>query len=473
MATSPHSAQNAVYANENDRYLPTRSPCGRRTAVAARSEQHVYWNPFAQRTSVQSGMTRLRDTSPPSPPSLEAPGVTSLLRHATLARFLTARVGSITAQQMLMLAISWHMYDLTSSAWDLGLVGLFQFIPGLATTFVAGHCADRMHRGRIVAACLVAQAATATLLALATGAHIVTRELLLGLSLVLGAIRPFQMSGQQSLLPMLVPQSLLARSLALSTVVQQVSVIAGPALGGLLFAIGISAVYSTCTVLFFVSAVMCALIRYDYVPPPREPVTARAILAGLRFVWSSPLLLGGISLDLFAVLFGGATALLPVYAKEILHVGPQGLGLLRSAPAVGALCVGLILSRHVIGQGVGKKLLVAVAVYGVCTAAFGLSRSFLASLVLLAIAGGADTISVVVRQTLIQLETPDHMRGRVAAVNTLFIGASNQLGEFESGVTAAAFGAVGSVVVGGCATILVSILWSRLFKPLVIRETLN
>lgn len=470
MATSPHSVQNAVYANENDRHLPTRSPCGRRTAVAARSEQQVYWNPFAQRTSAQSGMTRVRDTSPPS---LEAPGVTSLLRHATLARFMTARVGSITAQQMLMLAISWHMYDLTSSAWDLGLVGLFQFIPGLATTFVAGHCADRMHRGRIVAACLVAQAATATLLAFATGAHIVTRELLLWLSLVLGAIRPFQMSGQQSLLPMLVPQSLLARSLALSTVVQQVSVIAGPALGGLLFAIGISAVYSTCTVLFFVSAVMCALIRYDYVPPPREPVTADAILAGLRFVWSNPLLLGGISLDLFAVLFGGATALLPVYAKEILHVGPQGLGLLRSAPAVGALCVGLILSRHVIGRGVGKKLLVAVAVYGVCTAAFGLSRSFLASLVLLAIAGGADTISVVVRQTLIQLETPDHMRGRVAAVNTLFIGASNQLGEFESGVTATAFGAVGSVVVGGCATILVSILWSRLFKPLAKRETLN
>ncbi len=416
-------------------------------------------------------MTRVNDTSSPA---LEArAGVAPLLQHSAMTRFLIARVGSITAQQMLMLAISWHMYELTSSAWYLGLVGLFQFIPGLATTFVAGHCADRMHRGKIVAVCLVAQAATATLLAVSTMTHMVTRDLLLALSLILGAIRPFQMSGQQALLPMLVPQTLLARSMALSTVVQQVCVIAGPALGGLLFAIGINALYLTCAALFCVSAVMYALIRYDYVPPPREPITAETILAGLRFVWSKPLLLGGISLDLFAVLFGGATALLPVYAKEILHVGPQGLGLLRSAPAVGALCVGLMLSRRAIGSGVGKKLLIAVAVYGMCIVAFGLSRSFPLSLLLLAISGGADTISVVVRQTLVQLETPDRMRGRVAAVNTLFIGASNQLGEFESGVTATAFGVIGSVVLGGCATILVSVAWSRLFKPLARRETLH
>ncbi|MEM5454887.1 MFS transporter [Paraburkholderia phytofirmans] len=394
------------------------------------------------------------------------------MHHSSLMRFLIARIGSITAQQVLMLAISWHMYDLTSSAWYLGLVGLFQFIPGLATTLVAGHCADRMHRGQIVAVCLAAQAAMATLLAVSTMTHIVTRDLLLGLSLILGAIRPFQMSGQQALLPMLVPHTLLARSMALSTVVQQVCVIAGPALGGLLFAIGINALYLTCVVLFCVSAVMYALIRYDHIPPPREPVTVETLLAGLRFVWHNPLLLGGISLDLFAVLFGGATALLPVYAKEILHVGPQGLGLLRSAPAAGALCVGLMLSRRAIGSGVGRKLLIAVAVYGMAIVAFGLSRSFPISLLLLAISGAADTISVVVRQTLVQLETPDRMRGRVAAVNTLFIGASNQLGEFESGVTATAFGVVGSVVLGGCATILVSAAWSRLFKPLARREAL-
>ncbi|WP_116148787.1 MFS transporter [Paraburkholderia sp. BL27I4N3] len=395
----------------------------------------------------------------------------ALFQHAALTRFLSARAGSITAQQMLMLAISWHMYDLTSSAWYLGLVGLFQFMPGLATTLFAGHCADRLHRGKIVAVCLAAQAAIATLLAVSTITHAVSRDLLLGLSLVLGAIRPFQMAGQQALLPMLVPQALLSRSMALSTVVQQVCVIAGPALGGLLFAAGIKALYLTCIALFCVSAVLYALIRYDHVAPPREPVTAETVLAGLRFVWGNPLLLGAISLDLFGVLFGGATALLPIYAKEILHVGPQGLGLLRSAPAVGALCVGLVLSRRAIRSGVGRKLLIAVAVYGASIVAFGGSRSFPVSLLLLAISGGADTISVIVRQTLVQLETPDRMRGRVAAVNTLFIGASNQLGEFESGVSAAAFGVVGSVVLGGCATILVSAAWSRLFKPLARRET--
>lgn len=412
-------------------------------------------------------------TQVPSSVTATATGMSVLLKQAPFRRYMTARVGSITAQQMILLAVSWHMYDLTSSAWNLGLVGLFQFVPGLATTFIAGHCADRMHRGRIVAICLAAQSITAALLAVATVTHVVTRDVLLGFSLVLGAIRPFQMAGQQALLPMLVPPGLLARSMALSTVVQQICVVAGPALGGLLFAVGINAVYLTCTVLFCLSAATCAFVRYDYIPPPREPVTAATILAGLRFVWTHPLLLGGISLDLFAVLFGGATALLPVYAREILHVGPQGLGLLRSAPAVGALCVGLVLSRRVIGRSVGKKLLIAVAVYGISIVAFGVSRSFPLSLLLLAISGGADTISVVVRQTLVQLETPDRMRGRVSAVNTLFIGASNQLGEFESGATASVFGAVGAVVLGGCATILVSLTWSRLFKPLARRDTLH
>jgi MFS family permease len=392
--------------------------------------------------------------------------VSTALRNAALTRFLVARVGSITAQQMLLLAISWHMYGLTSSAWDLGLVGL-------CPTLIAGHIADRMHRGRIVAVCLAIQGALGALLAGLTMTHVVTREVLLGISLVLGAIRPFQMAGQQSLLPMLVPETLLARAMALGTTVQQVSVIGGPALGGVLFAFGINVNYITCAALFGISAVMFALIRYEHVAPPREPVTAQTVLAGLHFIWAKPVLLGAISLDLFAVLFGGATAMLPIYANEILHVGAQGLGMLRAAPAAGALVVGLLLSRRAISSGVGRKLLVAVGIYGIAIVGFGLSHSFLLSLALLAISGGADTISVVVRQTLVQLETPNQMRGRVAAVNTLFIGASNQLGEFESGAAATAFGVVGSVVAGGCATVLIALAWTRLFKPLYTRETLH
>jgi MFS family permease len=217
------------------------------------------------------------------------------IRHVSFRRFLIARVCSIAGQQMLLLAISWQMYDLTGSAWYLGLVGLFQFVPSLMTTFVAGHCADRVHRGRLVSLCLAAQAAVAASLAVATGQHVVNCDVLLGLSLLLGAIRPFQMSGLQALLPMLVPPAVLTQAMALSTAGQQVSVIAGPALGGMLFALGVSRLYETCGVLFALSAGMCLLIRYEYVAPPaREPVTLATMLAGIRFVWSNPLVLGGI-----------------------------------------------------------------------------------------------------------------------------------------------------------------------------------
>jgi hypothetical protein len=291
-----------------------------------------------------------------------------------------------------------------------------------------------------------------------------SRESLLVLSLVLGGIRPFQMAAQQALVPMLVPASLLARAMAISSAGLQVSVIAGPAIGGLLFAAGVNAIYIACTLLFCVAAIMCYLVKYEHVVAAPEPVTARTLLAGVRFIGTNRLLLGAASLDLFAVLLGGATALLPIFARDILEVGPQGLGLLRSAPAVG---------RHPLISGVGRKLLISVAIYGLCMVAFGLSRSFLFSLAILALSGCADTISVVIRHTLTQLETPDHMRGRVAAANTLFIGSGNQLGEFESGVTAAAFGPVPSVVLGGIGTICVSIAWARLFKPLALRQTLN
>jgi MFS family permease len=399
--------------------------------------------------------------------------VNELLRYPAYVRFWLARVVSVSAQQMLMLVIGWHMYESTGSVWDLGLVGLFQFLPAVATTLVAGQLADRVHRGRLVAACLCTQATAAALLAAASLAHLESRELLLAMSVLLGGLRPFQMSAQQALLPALVPAALLGRATAFSSASQQAAVIGGPALGGLLLISGTTTVYATCAACFVAAALGCWFIRYAHVPPAPEPVSGQSVLAGLVFVRSNPVVLGAISLDLFAVLLGGATALLPVFAKDVLHVGPQALGLLRAAPAVGALVVGLTLARYGIQRSAGRTLLRAVAVYGLCMIVFGLSTSFVLSLVALAISGGADMVSVVVRQTLVQLATPDAMRGRVAAVNTLFIGASNQLGEFESGVTAAAFGPVASVVLGGLGTLAVSLAWRRLFRPLAELQKLG
>jgi MFS family permease len=399
--------------------------------------------------------------------------VQELFRHRAYLNLWIARLGSTTASQMAMLAIGWHMYEITGSAWDLGLVGLFQFAPALATTLPAGHAADRYHRARLGARCLAVQAAVAGVLAWSAFHGGTSRELLLGMSLVLGGLRPFQMSAQQALTPMLVPPELLSRAMAFSAAGMQAAVIGGPALGGAIFTAGVKAVYLTCAVLFCIAVALLSRVRYEHVPPPREPVTLGTMLAGVRFIWTNKLLLGAVSLDLFAVLLGGATALLPIFAKEILHVGPQGLGLLRAAPALGALVVAIALARRPLRRRVGRTLLAAVAVFGLCMVAFGLSTSFYLSMAVLAISGAADMVSVVVRQTLMQLETPNEMRGRVAAVNTLFIGASNQLGEFESGATAAMLGPVGSVVLGGIGTVVIALAWMRLFRPLARRETLE
>jgi hypothetical protein len=330
------------------------------------------------------------------------------------------------------------MYDLTASAWDLGLVGLFQFVPALVLALA--------------------------LLAAHLGAHD-SRALLLGLSLVLGAVRAFQMPAQQSLTPLLVPTALLARAMAFSSAGQQAAIIGGPALGGLLFVAGMGVVYAANLGLFGVAALLAARLRYAHAPPPREPVTAATLLAGVRFIWQRKPVLGAVSLDLFAMLLGGAVALLPLYAKEILHAGPWGLGLLRGAPAVGALAMSITLTRTPVERHVGRTLLLAVAAFGVCLVVFGLLRSFVLSLVALAASGAADRVNVVIRQTLVPLETPDAMRGRVSAVHSIFIGASNQLGEFESGATAALLGPVG--------TILVALAWFRLFPQLAGRDRIE
>lgn len=395
-----------------------------------------------------------------------------LLSYPPFVRFWLARLSGVLSNQMLMLAVAWQMYDLTSSAWDLGLVGLFQFVPALLMALPAGHLADRLHRARIFAACMLAQALVAALLVLSTQGHETTRGLILALSVVLGIARAFQMPAQQALTPVLVPPALLQRAISVSSVGMQLAIVGGPALGGVLYGAGASTVYGACLVLSLVSVALTLTVRYRHVPA-QHAATLASVFAGVAFVWRRQVLLGAMSLDLFAVLLGGATALLPIYARDILHIGPQGLGLLRAAPAVGALLMTLLLVRFPLQRHAGYKLLGAVAVFGVATLVFGLSDHFALSMCALAVTGAADSISVVTRLTLMQLDTPDEMRGRVSAVNSIFIGASNQLGEFESGATAALLGPVGSVVLGGVGTVLVAAAWLRLFPALARRDRLS
>lgn len=398
------------------------------------------------------------------------PTFSDLTRERPFMQLWVARLFGTAASQMLLVAIGWHMYELTGSAWDLGLVGLYQFMPALLLALLAGHVVDRHHRGRIVAICFAVQGAVALALWMAFRGGHDDRALLLGLSLVLGAVRAFQMPAQQALTPLLVPPLMLPRAMAFSSAGLQGAIIGGPALGGLLFVAGMGVVYGASVLCFAIACGLVLRLRYAYTPTPREPVTLATVFAGVDFIWRRKPVLGAVSLDLFAVLLGGAVALLPIYAKDILHTGPWGLGLLRSAPAVGALAMSIVLTRRPVERHVGRTLLLAVALFGICMVVFGLSRSFVVSLIALAVSGGADMVNVVIRQTLVQLETPDAMRGRVSAVNSIFIGASNQLGEFESGATAALLGPVGSVVLGGVGTIVVALAWFRVFPSLAQRD---
>jgi MFS family permease len=277
----------------------------------------------------------------------------------------------------------------------------------------------------------------------------------------------------QALVPGLVPGSLLPRAVAWAASANQTATILGPALGGLLYAAGPAAVYTAATTLFLGASLLVAGIRMQRVPPTREPVSLQSLFAGVAFIRSRPAILGAISLDLFAVLLGGATALLPIYARDLLRTGPWGLGFLRAAPAVGALSMSVVLAHYPLRRRVGRTMFGAVAIFGVATVVFAVSTSLLLSLGALIVLGAADVISVVIRNSLVQIETPDAMRGRVSAVHSMFIGTSNQLGEFESGVTAAVLGVVPAAVLGGVGTIVVSILWWRLFPPLAHIDSLD
>ncbi|MDN4499398.1 MFS transporter [Pseudomonas mosselii] len=396
-----------------------------------------------------------------------------LRHHRPFLAFWLARVFTASGFQMLTVAIGWHLYQLTGNVLDLGLVGLVEFAPRVLFMLHTGHVADRYDRRKVAALCQTLQALIALALAVGSFTDNVSRELIFVLAFLLGAARSFEMPATQALLPNVVPPGLFPRAVAASASATQAATIVAPAVGGLLYALGSTWVYGPTVVLYLIACLLTLSLDAHQQQPQPGRANLDSLLAGIRFIRSRPDILGAISLDLFAVLLGGATALLPVFAKDILLTGAWGLGLLRSAPAVGALLMSLWLARFPVERKVGLTMFTAVGIFGVATIAFGLSTSFWFSLAVLVVLGAADMISMVIRSAFVQLETPDEMRGRVSAVNGLFIGASNQLGEFESGVTAHWFGTVPAVVLGGVGTLVVTGVWMKLFPTLTHRDRMH
>ena len=367
---------------------------------------------------------------------------------------------------MVGVAVGWQLYALTGSALDLGLVGLAQFVPMILLTLVVGQVADRCDRRLVVTVCEGVKATAAATLAIGTIGGWQSKASLLAVVAILGAAQAFENPAMTALVPDVVTRPLIAPAMAWVISAGQTAQIAGPALGGFLYALGPGAAYFTSAALFVLSGALATVIRAERTARPREPITIATVFSGVAFIQSRRVLLGTMSLDLFAVLLGGATALLPVYARDILHTGPGGLGLLRSAPAVGALATSVFLARHPLERRIGSTLFRSVIVFGAATAVFGLSTNFALSLVALSVLGAADVVSMVIRSSLAQIRTPDAMRGRVSAVSSLFTGTSNQLGAFESGLAAALIGAVPAVLLGGVGTIAVAALWMALFPEL-------
>ncbi|MCB1544079.1 MAG: MFS transporter [Rhodoblastus sp.] len=388
------------------------------------------------------------------------------------ALYLIARVFTSLSFQMAGVAIGWLVYARTGSAYNLGLVGLAQFLPMVALTFVVGPLADRIDRSRIIAACEIVNVTTLVLLAIGAARDWLDAPAIFAAVALLGASRAFEHPSMSALLPGVVGERELPNAVAYASSAMQTATIIGPALGGLLYAFGAPMPLGLAAFMSAATGVAVIAIPLERKPPSKEPVTLASVFSGLSFIWRRPVILGAISLDLFAVLLGGVTALLPIYAHDILETGSLGLGLLRSAPAVGALAISVFVGR-IVGANVGRTMFVSVCVFGLAILVFALSRNMILSLVALAVTGAADNVSVVIRQSLVQLGTPDEMRGRVSAVNSLFIGTSNQLGEFESGMVAGLFGPVAAGVIGGVGTILVALVWMRLFPDLRKQDRLT
>jgi MFS family permease len=399
-------------------------------------------------------------------PEPAAASSTRLTRHRSFALFWCARTFTNGAYMMQGVAVGWQIYELTNDPFDLGLVGLVQFVPLVALSVVIGQVADRFDRRMVAATCQVGKALAALALAVGTAQGWLSRDAMLAILLLSGTARAFEMPTIHALLPGIVPVVVLPRAIAASATAQQTAVICGPSIGGLLYTLSPTGVYAACTAVFIAASVLISLVHITPRVEERKPLSMETLFAGFSYIRHRPILLGAISLDLFAVLLGGVTALLPIYARDILQAGPWALGLLRSAPAVGALVTSIVLARHAIDHSAGRIMFAAVGVFGFASLLFGLSTSVVLSFLALVIYGASDAISVVIRQSLVQMRTPYDMLGRVMAVNSMFTGSSGSLGEFRAGTVAAWLGAVPSALLGGVGTIMVMLIWMWAFPQL-------
>jgi MFS family permease len=388
--------------------------------------------------------------------------------YPNFVAYALARFFVVLALEMQSVAVGWQVYDITKRPLDLGYVGLAQFLPGFFLFLIGGHAADRFDRRRLLIWCYGGFALCQGLLLAISIKSPRSVGMIYVVLVLLGSVRSFNWPASRALLPQLVPEEHFPNAVAWNASTFQIATIAGPAVGGVVYALlhGPEAVYTLSIAGCLVALVMTVRIKPLDIKRTREPYSLRSVLAGFHYIWKHKLILGSISLDMFAVLLGGAVALLPVYAREILHAGPWGLGLLRSAPGIGAALMAIVVAYRPIRRRAGATMLFCVAGFGVFTILFGISKSIILSLVALVLVGASDMVSVIVRATLVQIATPDEMRGRVNAVDMLFIGVSNELGEFESGLTAHWFGTVPAVVLGGIGTLVIIVAWSLLFPEL-------
>lgn len=396
------------------------------------------------------------------------PAARAAFNYPDFTAFSIARFCIVAALEMQSVAVGWQVYEITRRPLDLGLIGLAQFLPGITLFLPAGHAVDRWNRRRVLFWCYTCFAACSGILFLLARHKLPSVYPIYGVVVLLGTVRSFNFPAARAVLPQLVPEIHFSNAVAWSSSIFQTATILGPTFGGLLYAFfrGPEFVYATAMLVGIVAALVMTRVQAREKARPREPMSLQTVFAGLRYIWQEKLILGSISLDLFAVLLGGAVALLPVYARTILHTGPWGLGLLRSAPGVGAAAMAVLLAHRPLRRQAGPIMLACVAGFGIFTIIFGLSHSLILSLVSLLLVGACDMVSVVIRAIVVQIGTPDAMRGRVNAVDMIFIGASNQLGEFESGITAHWFGTVPAVVLGGVGTLVVIALWTWLFPEL-------